>query len=153
MRSSISATIPYSHRILVLVPFLLFLLITSSISQPQNTMLHVGRSQNSCRRISTELQRVRRCPPFPPPPPPADDGDEIDPRYGVEKRLVPSGPNPLHNWIMHRFIISNSFFFFVFLGLLWRNLNFVSILITSLPFSFAFFRCPFLQFSWTLSGA
>ncbi|WOH12574.1 hypothetical protein DCAR_0832079 [Daucus carota subsp. sativus] len=23
--------------------------------------------------------------------------DEIDPRYGVEKRLVPSGPNPLHN--------------------------------------------------------
>ncbi|WCJ22143.1 CLAVATA3/ESR-RELATED 9 [Euphorbia peplus] len=22
---------------------------------------------------------------------------EIDPRYGVEKRLVPSGPNPLHN--------------------------------------------------------
>lgn len=28
------------------------------------------------------------------PPPPSD---EIDPRYGVEKRLVPSGPNPLHN--------------------------------------------------------
>ncbi|CAL1360279.1 unnamed protein product [Linum trigynum] len=24
-------------------------------------------------------------------------GEEIDPRYGVEKRLVPSGPNPLHN--------------------------------------------------------
>lgn len=23
---------------------------------------------------------------------------EIDPRYGVEKRLVPTGPNPLHNW-------------------------------------------------------
>lgn len=32
-------------------------------------------------------------PPPPPPPPPS----EIDPRYGVEKRLVPSGPNPLHN--------------------------------------------------------
>uniref|UniRef100_A0A6N2NFI8 Uncharacterized protein n=1 Tax=Salix viminalis TaxID=40686 RepID=A0A6N2NFI8_SALVM len=31
-------------------------------------------------------------PPVPPPPP-----SEIDPRYGVEKRLVPSGPNPLHN--------------------------------------------------------
>ncbi|CAA0833058.1 CLAVATA3/ESR (CLE)-related protein 13 [Striga hermonthica] len=29
-------------------------------------------------------------------PPPAG-GCEIDPRYGVEKRLVPSGPNPLHN--------------------------------------------------------
>ncbi|CAN0896465.1 CLAVATA3/ESR (CLE)-related protein 9 [Linum grandiflorum] len=25
------------------------------------------------------------------------DEIEIDPRYGVEKRLVPSGPNPLHN--------------------------------------------------------
>ncbi|CAN6727464.1 unnamed protein product [Malus baccata var. baccata] len=32
-------------------------------------------------------------------PAPGDrqDGHEIDPRYGVEKRLVPSGPNPLHN--------------------------------------------------------
>ncbi|KAJ8760903.1 hypothetical protein K2173_021941 [Erythroxylum novogranatense] len=29
---------------------------------------------------------------------PSPTGDhEIDPRYGVEKRLVPSGPNPLHN--------------------------------------------------------
>ncbi|XVF50655.1 hypothetical protein PTKIN_Ptkin04bG0119300 [Pterospermum kingtungense] len=24
-------------------------------------------------------------------------GNEIDPRYGVEKRLVPTGPNPLHH--------------------------------------------------------
>ncbi|KAK9675992.1 hypothetical protein RND81_11G046400 [Saponaria officinalis] len=31
----------------------------------------------------------------PPSPPPPSTG--IDPRYGVEKRLVPSGPNPLHN--------------------------------------------------------
>ncbi|PIM97909.1 hypothetical protein CDL12_29618 [Handroanthus impetiginosus] len=31
---------------------------------------------------------------LPPPPPPPED---IDPRYGVEKRLVPSGPNPLHH--------------------------------------------------------
>ncbi|CAI9756165.1 unnamed protein product [Fraxinus pennsylvanica] len=37
-----------------------------------------------------------RTPPFPLPPPSMDD-HEIDPRYGVEKRLVPSGPNPLHN--------------------------------------------------------
>ncbi|KAJ0242839.1 CLAVATA3/ESR [Hirschfeldia incana] len=27
----------------------------------------------------------------------AHRGDEIDPRYGVEKRRVPSGPNPLHH--------------------------------------------------------
>ncbi|RRT32291.1 hypothetical protein B296_00048595 [Ensete ventricosum] len=25
------------------------------------------------------------------------DSDEIDPRYGVEKRIVPMGPNPLHH--------------------------------------------------------
>ncbi|KAG2254158.1 hypothetical protein Bca52824_084294 [Brassica carinata] len=24
-------------------------------------------------------------------------GSDIDPRYGVEKRLIPSGPNPLHH--------------------------------------------------------
>ncbi|KAI5068691.1 hypothetical protein GOP47_0017036 [Adiantum capillus-veneris] len=31
-------------------------------------------------------------------PAPEDaEGSEIDPRYGVEKRLVPTGPNPLHN--------------------------------------------------------
>lgn len=31
------------------------------------------------------------------PPDPPDDGHEVDPRYGVEKRLVPTGPNPLHH--------------------------------------------------------
>ncbi|KAK9105592.1 hypothetical protein Scep_022436 [Stephania cephalantha] len=30
-------------------------------------------------------------------PPQAVDGREIDLRYGVEKRLVPTGPNPLHH--------------------------------------------------------
>ncbi|KAH7660708.1 Aquaporin-like protein [Dioscorea alata] len=29
--------------------------------------------------------------------PPSSPELDIDPRYGVEKRLVPSGPNPLHN--------------------------------------------------------
>ncbi|TQD77995.1 hypothetical protein C1H46_036447 [Malus baccata] len=28
---------------------------------------------------------------------PSDDPTEIDPRYGVEKRRVPTGPNPLHH--------------------------------------------------------
>ncbi|MCL7050210.1 hypothetical protein MKW94_001855 [Papaver nudicaule] len=38
--------------------------------------------------------------PEPPPPGGTNDnnnGHEIDPRYGVEKRLVPTGPNPLHH--------------------------------------------------------
>ncbi|EXC28057.1 hypothetical protein L484_022293 [Morus notabilis] len=30
-------------------------------------------------------------------PDPGGGGSEIDPRYGVEKRLVPTGPNPLHH--------------------------------------------------------
>ncbi|GAV67051.1 hypothetical protein CFOL_v3_10560 [Cephalotus follicularis] len=28
---------------------------------------------------------------------PETAGEEIDPRFGVEKRLVPTGPNPLHH--------------------------------------------------------
>ncbi|ESQ34289.1 hypothetical protein EUTSA_v10009109mg [Eutrema salsugineum] len=50
------------------------------------------------RSMCLELQRIHRSsrkqPLFSPPPPPPS---EIDPRYGVDKRLVPSGPNPLHN--------------------------------------------------------
>ncbi|CAN6337111.1 unnamed protein product [Urochloa humidicola] len=39
----------------------------------------------------------RRPVPVPLPPPGRDGGEEIDARYGVAKRLVPTGPNPLHN--------------------------------------------------------
>ncbi|CDP00566.1 unnamed protein product [Coffea canephora] len=39
-------------------------------------------------------KRPRRSPDDRAPP---SDGDEIDPRYGAEKRLVPTGPNPLHH--------------------------------------------------------
>jgi hypothetical protein len=35
--------------------------------------------------------------PLPLPPPGRNGGEEIDVRYGVAKRLVPTGPNPLHN--------------------------------------------------------
>ncbi|XWS48335.1 hypothetical protein CRYUN_Cryun13aG0066700 [Craigia yunnanensis] len=28
---------------------------------------------------------------------PEPSGNEIDPSYGIEKRLVPTGPNPLHH--------------------------------------------------------
>lgn len=31
-----------------------------------------------------------------------EDQSEIDPRYGVEKRRVPTGPNPLHHWWKER---------------------------------------------------
>ncbi|KAL3631215.1 hypothetical protein CASFOL_024199 [Castilleja foliolosa] len=97
-----------SHRTIVLLTLFLSLLVQSSISQPHNTMQ--PRRPNYCHTISANppppaipfgrLQIVHNCfPRKPPPTPPADlyDGGEIDPRYGVEKRLVPSGPNPLHN--------------------------------------------------------
>ncbi|CAH8349885.1 unnamed protein product [Eruca vesicaria subsp. sativa] len=52
-------------------------------------------SRPYARSMCLELQRIhrnnRKKPLVSPPPP------EIDPRYGFEKRLVPSGPNPLHN--------------------------------------------------------
>ncbi|KAI3454831.1 hypothetical protein Pfo_011494 [Paulownia fortunei] len=49
-------------------------------------------------RLFLQARRLHQPPPQPPtPPPPSEGGDEIDPRYGIEKRLVPSGPNPLHN--------------------------------------------------------
>ncbi|KAL7091293.1 hypothetical protein ACP275_12G096300 [Erythranthe tilingii] len=123
MRSSLYSTISYHHRnilVSIAIPFLLFILAASTaaaaatpspISQSRHNnnnmmmMMRVGRRHNSCHPISAaqlppairlHLQKLRHCgPPFPPPPPP--DDDEIDPRYGVEKRLVPSGPNPLHN--------------------------------------------------------
>lgn len=51
------------------------------------------------RLLLLQRQRHHPPPPQPPPPPQYSDGvNKIDPRYGVEKRLVPSGPNPLHNW-------------------------------------------------------
>ncbi|KAG6537454.1 hypothetical protein ZIOFF_002548 [Zingiber officinale] len=57
-------------------------------SGPSVVHLH-GRSS---RRASRDAA-------FRPPhtPPPPERAEEMDPRYGVEKRLVPTGPNPLHN--------------------------------------------------------
>uniref|UniRef100_A0A7N0VJI6 CLAVATA3/ESR (CLE)-related protein 9 n=1 Tax=Kalanchoe fedtschenkoi TaxID=63787 RepID=A0A7N0VJI6_KALFE len=49
---------------------------------------------NYPQAICLHLQRMRRRRPPQPLPP---SMYEVDPRYGVQKRLVPSGPNPLHN--------------------------------------------------------
>ncbi|KAJ4754618.1 CLAVATA3/ESR (CLE)-related protein 9 [Rhynchospora pubera] len=42
-----------------------------------------------------DVRQHQKPPPMPPAPP--EQSDEIDARYGVSKRLVPTGPNPLHN--------------------------------------------------------
>ncbi|KAK8457424.1 hypothetical protein SEVIR_3G186700v4 [Setaria viridis] len=53
------------------------------------------------RRVGTAGHRRHnhhhRPVPVPLPPPGREGGEEIDVRYGVAKRLVPTGPNPLHN--------------------------------------------------------
>ncbi|KAL1551109.1 hypothetical protein AAHA92_18990 [Salvia divinorum] len=104
MTSCFSSTIPHHHRTLMLgISLFLLLISAAAAAQPHNTMLHVARRRNSCHPISAHLppaiklhlQQIQHCPSFPPPPRSGDN--EIDPRYGVEKRLVPSGPNPLHN--------------------------------------------------------
>ncbi|KAK2636102.1 hypothetical protein Ddye_030894 [Dipteronia dyeriana] len=69
-------------------------------------------SQKKSRSLCIQLQRIHQLrqhqhsspspsphsSPSPSPPPPSPSLlDEIDTIYGVEKRLVPSLPNPLHN--------------------------------------------------------
>ncbi|KAL7163779.1 hypothetical protein ACSBR2_039827 [Camellia fascicularis] len=87
-----------SHRLQILTLVLLLLLIplssSSSSTQSYNTLSAETPSSTSTRY---DLPRIRHGPPLLPPPSPLDHDNEIDPRYGVEKRLVPSGPNPLHN--------------------------------------------------------
>ncbi|KAL2546695.1 Uncharacterized protein Fot_15928 [Forsythia ovata] len=112
MKSSLSSTTrsttAYGDKILVSIPFLLFLITSSTLISFSEAQSHHNQQQvvrhHFCPPISAQTpphirfqpQSIRHCPPFPPPPPSPDD-NEIDPRYGVEKRLVPSGPNPLHN--------------------------------------------------------
>ncbi|GAV91796.1 hypothetical protein CFOL_v3_35182 [Cephalotus follicularis] len=67
-------------------------------------ILHIcgSLSHESSRTLCSDLQRIHRYRPLtpllqPPPTLPSSPDHDIDPRYGVEKRLVPSGPNPLHN--------------------------------------------------------
>lgn len=73
------------------------------VQQPCDSLYHQQVQPSLCvrfQRLHHQFMNQRR-PPFYPPPfdhhDHQDHHDEIDPRYGVEKRLVPSGPNPLHN--------------------------------------------------------
>ncbi|PSR88411.1 CLE10p like [Actinidia chinensis var. chinensis] len=106
MKSSLSSTIPLIRRLQIFTIFLLLVVLPSSSAQvfpnpksPETSFSHRLHRHilRSCNTIwYYDLPRIPHRPPLPPVllPPPID---EIDPRYGVEKRLVPSGPNPLHN--------------------------------------------------------
>nr|DAD34992.1 TPA_asm: hypothetical protein HUJ06_005632 [Nelumbo nucifera] len=112
MKSSPSSTTTSGGRRALFLILSLFLLLSITpvvhvcnaalLEAPSTYTYH--RHHHRCNSASShysslcfQLQRLHRysLPPPMPPPPPLDD--EIDPRYGVEKRLVPTGPNPLHN--------------------------------------------------------
>ncbi|CAM8884353.1 unnamed protein product [Rhodiola kirilowii] len=101
-----------SHS-LFLITLILFLLISSATA---TQTLHRRRRSHNTRTVTIittptrdrhrrpcnakfppsiciHLQRMHRRQPQPLPP----SSYKIDPRYGVQKRLVPTGPNPLHN--------------------------------------------------------
>uniref|UniRef100_A0A1D1XJI2 CLAVATA3/ESR (CLE)-related protein 9 n=1 Tax=Anthurium amnicola TaxID=1678845 RepID=A0A1D1XJI2_9ARAE len=69
----------------------------SSQVEPSATLRRCHRQDRDPRPAPPSwCIHIARNPPRQPPPPP-DAAEEIDPLYGDVKRLVPSGPNPLHN--------------------------------------------------------
>ncbi|EXB65079.1 hypothetical protein L484_004255 [Morus notabilis] len=113
MKNSLSSTGPRRLGLKYVVLAVLLLLITSATScfagetsqelsklpRKLHTHRHFHRpcdsfSHEKPRSLCNQIHRNRRHSHYLPPP---SQLGEIDPRYGVEKRLVPSGPNPLHN--------------------------------------------------------
>ncbi|KAH1161783.1 hypothetical protein AAZX31_01G053400 [Glycine max] len=107
MKSSLSSTTCGRFIILFLLLFLLFFSsanckVPSPSTSSGNTLHHHHHHLRYCdsftkrnpRSLCTELQRIHQRL-FEAVPPSQENG--IDPRFGAEKRLVPSGPNPLHN--------------------------------------------------------
>ncbi|CAH1417072.1 unnamed protein product [Lactuca virosa] len=112
MKNTLSSTPPPLWKFLLLLLLLLLIPFTSSKKSPE-TSIHHRLHDHHCATatistpkhphppcLQTQTLHPRR-PPQPPLPPqhlqPPPPPEEIDPRYGVAKRLVPSGPNPLHN--------------------------------------------------------
>ncbi|CAN6477235.1 unnamed protein product [Victoria cruziana] len=117
MKSQLSATTA-TPGIVALLLLLLQFLVLSSCAEPavssrvqaavayqhhHHRHHHLHRHQHRVGELphplvheppSPRYLQLPRTQAFPPPPPPVE---ELDPRYGVEKRLVPTGPNPLHN--------------------------------------------------------
>lgn len=106
------------HRFLmmiILLPLLLLLISFASSSSAARFPIpkpYDIKNPNSCdtflnknsRSLCIQLQiNHHHQHHSPPPPPPLGHDQIVDPRYGVEKRLVPTGPNPLHNWWLSPF--------------------------------------------------
>nr|DAD31411.1 TPA_asm: hypothetical protein HUJ06_010262 [Nelumbo nucifera] len=109
MKSPPTSTITSGGFCLFVVFIVLLLSMTprvkfcsAALLEPHSTHHHSRRHHgHGCNSFSSQRYPPSLC--FQPkrlhrqPPPPSPLNDEIDPRYGVEKRLVPTGPNPLHN--------------------------------------------------------
>ncbi|TMW96666.1 hypothetical protein EJD97_007005 [Solanum chilense] len=85
----------------IVLAYLIFLSFSAMASIPNSTKKYDQEDHlHSPSVICYQFQRIRHCPPFPPQlssPLSSSSLDEIDPRFGAEKRSIPSGPNPLHN--------------------------------------------------------
>ncbi|KAL3501643.1 hypothetical protein ACH5RR_036092 [Cinchona calisaya] len=74
--------------------------LSSSLSHHQPLIIHrkaLAGSKFDFTPFVKNLHRKRKHSPDIHPPPGEPGGNEIDPPYGEEKRLVPTGPNPLHH--------------------------------------------------------
>ncbi|QCD90340.1 hypothetical protein DEO72_LG4g1295 [Vigna unguiculata] len=108
MKTSLFST-TWSKFITLLLLFFLFLFFSSatfkappsSTSSGNNTLHHLHHhllrycdsfTKRNPRSLCTELHKIhqRLIQTIPP-------SQDFDPTFGAEKRLVPSGPNPLHN--------------------------------------------------------
>lgn len=126
------------HRFLmmiVLLPLLLLLISFASSSSAARFPIpkpYDIKNPNSCdtflnknsRSLCIQLQ-INHHQHYSPPPPPLGHDQIVDPRYGVEKRLVPTGPNPLHNWWSSPFF--NLYHFF-------HTFSFIFLLVVSFLF-------------------
>lgn len=126
------------HRFLmmiILLPLLLLLISFASSSSAARFPIpkpYDIKNPNSCdtflnknsRSLCIQLQ-INHHQHYSPPPPPLGHDQIVDPRYGVEKRLVPTGPNPLHNWWSSPFF--NLYHFF-------HTFSFIFLLVVSFLF-------------------
>ncbi|XP_021910527.1 CLAVATA3/ESR (CLE)-related protein 10-like [Carica papaya] len=106
-----------AHRLFILIPLILLLIFsystattptkpyprTSSRTHHQyryscDSFPRGGRSRSLCIQLQRAHQhRLLRRPPPSSASSSIDESVNIDPRYAMENRVVPSGPNPLHN--------------------------------------------------------
>ncbi|KAL2349177.1 hypothetical protein Fmac_003177 [Flemingia macrophylla] len=109
MKSSLSSTTCGKLVILLILLFFLYSSANCKISSSSTSSGHTlnrhhhhphfrycdSFTKRNPRSLCISLQRIHQR--LQSEAIPLSKENEIDPRFGAEKRLVPSGPNPLHN--------------------------------------------------------